>query len=185
MALLFSILVSAVGADSPEALFEQANAAYGKGAYSEAATIYERLISDGVHDPVVFINLGNAYYMREGWACRGQQRKGTSAGADFDAPDEPDNARNARTDLAPRAFWLEQPAFWHAAGAARRLRVALVSCVFSGRYFHPRAEPLCIRAPPDRDCIGPSPLGSPMGKGASSRTRGCQYGTCSRAIRHW
>ena len=62
MAPLFSILLTVVAAGVPEAVFAQANAAYGDGAHLEAATLYEQLISDGVHDPVVFYNLGNAYF---------------------------------------------------------------------------------------------------------------------------
>ena len=137
MALLFSILVSAVGADSPEALFEQANAAYGKGAYSEAATIYERLISDGVHDPVVFFNLGNAYFCagRLGPAVANYERALRLA-PDFErARVNLDHALATRErNLAPPLpSWLEQTVlFWHARLAPRAVCVvALVSwCVF-------------------------------------------------------
>ena len=61
MGILFSILMSLPGASSPEVLFEEANMACSQGAYAEAAAMYEQMILDGVHDPVVFFNLGNAY----------------------------------------------------------------------------------------------------------------------------
>lgn len=42
--------------------FERANRAYQDENYSEAVTLYEQLVADGVVDGAVFFNLGNAYF---------------------------------------------------------------------------------------------------------------------------
>lgn len=48
----------------------QANEAYERGEYDLAIDLYESLISFGVNDAVIYLNLGNAYYQRDqlGWA---------------------------------------------------------------------------------------------------------------------
>jgi tetratricopeptide (TPR) repeat protein len=56
------ILCVLSAASSPEARFEEANAAYGAGRFDEAAVLYEQVIADGIHDAVVFFNLGNACF---------------------------------------------------------------------------------------------------------------------------
>ena len=56
------MLCTLSAASSPEARFEEANAAYGAGRFTEAAALYEQVIADGIHDPVVFFNLGNACF---------------------------------------------------------------------------------------------------------------------------
>lgn len=45
-----------------DATFERANAAYNSGDYAGAVHQYEQLVAEGVVDPAVFYNLGNAYY---------------------------------------------------------------------------------------------------------------------------
>ncbi len=42
--------------------FDQANNAYMNNDYSKAITLYEQLVNENVAQPVVFYNLGNAYY---------------------------------------------------------------------------------------------------------------------------
>lgn len=43
-------------------LFYQASSAYRAGRYDEAVEKYEQLLAEGVHDPVLYYDLGNAYY---------------------------------------------------------------------------------------------------------------------------
>jgi tetratricopeptide (TPR) repeat protein len=50
------------GANMYNQAFDQANAAYDAGDYQTAIDAYEQLISESVVHPVVFFNLGNAYY---------------------------------------------------------------------------------------------------------------------------
>lgn len=45
-----------------DATFDRANQAYRDEQFSEAATLYEQLVADGVVDAGVFYNLGNAYF---------------------------------------------------------------------------------------------------------------------------
>ncbi len=45
-----------------QVLFKQGNEAYGKERYQQAIGMYEQILNDGCHSPVVYFNLGNAYY---------------------------------------------------------------------------------------------------------------------------
>ena len=45
-----------------DATFDRANVAYRNQDFSEAVSLYEQLVADGVVDPGVFYNLGNAYF---------------------------------------------------------------------------------------------------------------------------
>jgi tetratricopeptide (TPR) repeat protein len=45
-----------------DSLFEQANDAYLDDRVTDAINLYEQLVSDGIENPAVFYNLGNAYY---------------------------------------------------------------------------------------------------------------------------
>jgi len=66
MALMLTVLL---GVDSFAQTFEQANDAYARGAYEEAARGYEALIAESIEDPAVFFNLGNAYYKQWRLGC--------------------------------------------------------------------------------------------------------------------
>jgi len=137
MASLFFILIPVMGAISPEAVFEQANTAYGEGAYTEAASLYEQLISDGVHDPVVFYNLGNAYFNagRLGPAVANFERALRLA-PDFErARVNLDHAlAQAERRLAPPlpSWWEQTVLFWHSRLTPRSVYLlALLSwCLF-------------------------------------------------------
>jgi tetratricopeptide (TPR) repeat protein len=133
MVPLFFILIPILGAISPEAVFEQANTAYGDGAYDKAASLYEQLISNGVHDPVVFYNLGNAYFNagRLGPAVANFERALRLA-PDFErARVNLDHAlAQAERRLArPLPSWWEQTVlFWHSRLAPRSVyTLAIVS----------------------------------------------------------
>jgi tetratricopeptide (TPR) repeat protein len=60
--LLLNGFVMAAAADDTVAIFEQANKFYEEGKFSEAAAAYEKLIDLGRVSPVVYFNLGNAFF---------------------------------------------------------------------------------------------------------------------------
>jgi tetratricopeptide (TPR) repeat protein len=49
-------------ADDNTSLFQQGNAAYAKGQYTQAAQDYQKIVDGGYQSVAVFFNLGNAYY---------------------------------------------------------------------------------------------------------------------------
>ena len=49
-------------AQDMSANFDSANKLYGQGKFSDAATAYEKMIQSGTVSPVVYFNLGNAYF---------------------------------------------------------------------------------------------------------------------------
>lgn len=51
-----------LGATSLSEDFQSANAAYAAGKFAEATQAYEKIAAAGAVDPVLFFNLGNAYY---------------------------------------------------------------------------------------------------------------------------
>jgi tetratricopeptide (TPR) repeat protein len=55
-------LVAILGANAYEDTFANANNAYNSGNYATAVPLYEQLVAESVANPVVFFNLGNAYY---------------------------------------------------------------------------------------------------------------------------
>ncbi len=59
MSVLLTMLIAVTVLDES---FEAATTAYNHGDYELAVTILERLVSEGVAEPEVFYNLGNAYY---------------------------------------------------------------------------------------------------------------------------
>ncbi|HNT86768.1 MAG TPA: tetratricopeptide repeat protein, partial [Candidatus Hydrogenedentes bacterium] len=63
------MLLLLLGVDSFARTFEQANDAYARQAYAEAAQGYESLIAESIEDSVVFFNLGNAYYKLDRLGC--------------------------------------------------------------------------------------------------------------------
>lgn len=55
-------IVALLGANAYQEMFDNAARAYDAGDYAGAIQMYEQLIEESVIDPVVFYNLGNAYY---------------------------------------------------------------------------------------------------------------------------
>ncbi len=61
--LYIFILIFGFGfAQTPESLFNKANAAYKKGDYQNAISLYEKALQSGKVAPEIYFNLGNAYY---------------------------------------------------------------------------------------------------------------------------
>lgn len=58
-ALIASLVL---GAGAYDDAFQRGNTAYEQGDFATAITSYEQLVAEGVVDPDVFYNLGNAYY---------------------------------------------------------------------------------------------------------------------------
>lgn len=139
MTALFSILCSVAAAFSPHAVFEEANTAYGAGAYGKSAMLYEELIANGVHDPVVFYNLGNAYFSAGllGPAVANYERALQLAPGFARARANLDHAlgtgeRHLARPLPP--WWEQTVLFWHERFSPRFvMTVAMVSwCLFWG-----------------------------------------------------
>lgn len=115
MTVLLTLLL---GVDSFTQTFEQANDAYARGAYDEAAQGYEALIRESIEDPLVFYNLGNAYYKqgRLGCAIANYER---ALRLDPQMSDARDNLGRAlmktrRKLAAPApASWAQNLFFWH------------------------------------------------------------------------
>jgi len=65
------IMIAAVfsAPDAYESSFQQGLDAYRDERYAEAATYFEQLVASKVADPVVFHNLGNAYFMQGRWGA--------------------------------------------------------------------------------------------------------------------
>ena len=62
-AVLLPALAATVRADeSARSLLDSGLAAYGKGAYPEAVATFTKVLAEGVDDPVVHYDLGNAYF---------------------------------------------------------------------------------------------------------------------------
>ncbi len=61
-ALILLAAVGAAGATTPDALFEQGNAAYEAGRYDEAVEAYTHVLAYGVQDPRAHYNLANAQF---------------------------------------------------------------------------------------------------------------------------
>lgn len=59
---IFSFLLSTVVLAQNETLFQQGNALYNEGNYSDAITKYRAILDNGSHSAELYFNLGNAYY---------------------------------------------------------------------------------------------------------------------------
>lgn len=68
-ALVAIALLGISAFDAYESTFQQGLEAYNDARYSEAATFFEQLVASRVVDPVVFYNLGNAYFQQERWGA--------------------------------------------------------------------------------------------------------------------
>ena len=60
--IAFLFLSTTMMAQTPDALFDQANKAYNLGAYQEAISSYELVLKAEVHSSELYFNLANAYY---------------------------------------------------------------------------------------------------------------------------
>lgn len=60
--LIFLFASVGLNANESHELWDSANAAYSKGAYTKAAMLYDSIIKDGRVAPELYFNLGNAYY---------------------------------------------------------------------------------------------------------------------------
>jgi hypothetical protein len=61
--ILLLLWIHPVSAQSDtESVFTQANAAYSNHNFVMAVSLYELLVQSGIHEPVVYFNLGNAYF---------------------------------------------------------------------------------------------------------------------------
>lgn len=132
MSILAAAILLGVSANAFHETFQRAAAAYEESRYADAVLAYEQLVGEGVHDPAVFYNLGNAYLRlgEHGMAIANYER----------ALQENPGLASARTNRAfavrtaegnatpPRPpAWREAFLFWDTAlspSAARRLAIA-------------------------------------------------------------
>lgn len=110
---------SATAAESARALLDRGLAAYEKGDYADAVKSFQQVLSEGVDDPIVHYDLGNAYFKsgRLGLAIYHYRRAHALAPRDKDISANLDYARflaidrvegeEARTDR-PVEGWLER-----------------------------------------------------------------------------
>ena len=131
--LLAVAFAAATGANAFHETFARAQTAYAEERYADAARAYEQLVSERVHDPAVFYNLGNAYFRLDepGLAIANYER------ALLLAP----GMEEARTNLTralrlsgsqltrpPNPDWQQSLFFWHeplAPSTARTLAVVV------------------------------------------------------------
>jgi tetratricopeptide (TPR) repeat protein len=127
------VLALALGADIFADTFAQGNAAYQAGDYATAAQTYERLVASAVTDPVVFYNLGNAYYRqgRLGLAIANYERALELEPGFSQAAENLDKAlrgtkRNLARPLPPD--WEQAALFWHYGISRRGTYFTALSC---------------------------------------------------------
>lgn len=60
--IILFIPLSFLIAQDPQTLFKQANQAYQKQKFEEAASLYQQIISQGYESKEIYFNLGNCYY---------------------------------------------------------------------------------------------------------------------------
>lgn len=113
-AMILAVMLAAAPLNS---VFDSANAAYAKGDPAESARILEQLVAEGVEEPAVFYNLGNAYFAleRTGAALANYDRA-LALDPDFaDAAFNRDQARaKSQRGLAPplAPSWEQSFLFW-------------------------------------------------------------------------
>jgi hypothetical protein len=111
--------------------FSDANAAYEAGKFAEAAKLYEKLVASSVENPVVFYNLGNAYY-RQGDEARAiaNYERALALNPRFDSARENlektlgATKRNLARPLPPQ--WEQSLFFWHYAISYRLARALAI-----------------------------------------------------------
>lgn len=64
---LFTVCISAFGAESKDSLWNSAVSAYSEGNYENALNDFKQLESDGYTSPELYYNIGNAYYKMQGY----------------------------------------------------------------------------------------------------------------------
>lgn len=62
LAIAVLLFAASTHAADPIAIFDQANRLYEQGKFSEAATVYQQLVSTGQRSATVYYNLGNAWF---------------------------------------------------------------------------------------------------------------------------
>ena len=98
--LLFAVC-ALTGAQANSDLLQQATAAYERGDYVRAATLYESIIAEGGTDPALYFNLGNAYFQTGdlGRALLNYRRAAVSIPRDPNLNTNLAKVRAARTDI--------------------------------------------------------------------------------------
>ena len=132
MNMLAALLIIMAGAVYDET-FANANAAYEAGNFDEAVKLYERLTQASVENPVVYYNLGNAYY-RNGELARAiaNYERALALWPGFEAARENlDKAlrgtkRNLARPLPPA--WEQSLLFWHYAISYKTARLLAAIC---------------------------------------------------------
>ncbi len=61
---IFLLCIFSINANENNFLLDSANAAYAKGKYEKAITLYESVLNKGLEAPELYFNLGNAYYKK-------------------------------------------------------------------------------------------------------------------------
>lgn len=128
----FLALTCLVSADIYQETFTEGNAAYQAGQYAQAAAAYEKLVSASVVDPVVFYDLGNAYYRqgKPGLAIANYERA-LDLNPNFQqAAENLEKAlrgtkRNLARPLPPA--WEQAVLFWHYGLSSRATRWAMLA----------------------------------------------------------
>lgn len=113
LALLASVPISVRAQDGGETtrLFNEANRAYEKSDYESAAHSYEQIVQSGIHNAVVYYNLGNTYFKLNqlGRAILFYERARRLAPGDADTAENLAFVSNLRVDQIEKPenpFWL-------------------------------------------------------------------------------
>lgn len=119
MSILAVALVTVTASQAFQDTFSRAQAAYADERYADSARAYEQLIAEQVHDPVIFYNLGNAYFRLDepGLAIANYERALLLAPGMSEA--RGNLARALRTSGSqvtrpPTPEWEQALFFWHA-----------------------------------------------------------------------
>jgi hypothetical protein len=112
------MMMALLAADPYAQAFETANAAYLAEDYAAAARAYEDLVAEDVADPVVFFNLGNAYYKQGllGLAIANYERALRMAPGMGEARENLETAVRQTPDKLARPAppaWEHNVLFWH------------------------------------------------------------------------
>jgi hypothetical protein len=124
-----------LGAGAFEQTFSQANTEYDSGRYEEAAQAYEQLIEQSVADPVVFYNLGNAYFRlgNLGYAIANYERALQLRPAFRAAQDNLQQALSQTKHKLNRPLppgWEQSILFWHYGFSYRTTWIVAAACWF-------------------------------------------------------
>lgn len=135
--IVLALMIAATTPDAFSNSFERGVAAYQAEDYTAAAEFFEQLVASRVEDPVVFFNLGNAYYRagRPGHAIANYERTLRMDPGFFAAQDNLEMAKaKARRNLAPPLGpgWQQALLFWaeNLSFPALRLMAIFFWCLF-------------------------------------------------------